>query len=62
MLPNLGRAKELGRDGFGAILAGALEANGMPNFTGALSTDDIDVLYDYVARGHHNEPVDHEWY
>jgi quinohemoprotein ethanol dehydrogenase len=62
LLPNLGRVKDLGRDGLAAILRGALEPNGMPNFGDALSDADIDVLYDYVARGLHNRPVDHAWY
>jgi hypothetical protein len=34
----------------------------MPNFGAALSDDDVGVLYDYLARGLHNRPVDHEWY
>jgi quinohemoprotein ethanol dehydrogenase len=62
ILPNLGRVKVLGRDGLAAILNGALEANGMPNFGEALSGEDVDVLYDYIARGLHNTPVQHEWY
>ncbi len=62
MLPNLGRVKALGRDGLAAILNGALEPNGMPNFGDTLSADDIDVLYDYVSRGLHNQPVQHVWY
>jgi quinohemoprotein ethanol dehydrogenase len=62
ILPNLGRVRALGRDGLEAILRGALEPNGMPNFGASLTSDDIDVLYDYLARGYHNQPVDHEWY
>ena len=62
MLPNLGRVKALGRDGLAAILNGALEPNGMPNFGDTLSAEDIDVLYDYVSRGLHNQPVQHAWY
>ncbi len=62
ILPNLGRVKALGRDGLAAILNGALEMNGMPNFGDSLSADDVDVLYDYVSRGLHNRPVQHVWY
>ncbi len=62
MLPNLGRVKELGRDGLAAILHGALEPKGMPNFGSSLSDEDIGVLYDYVSRGYHNQPASHVWY
>jgi len=62
ILPNLARTKDLGRDGFGAILEGALEPNGMPSFKESLGNEDIDVLYDYVSRGLHNQPVAHAWY
>jgi quinohemoprotein ethanol dehydrogenase len=62
ILPNLGRVRDLGKDGLAAILRGALEPNGMPNFGAALSDEDVGVLYDYLARGLHNRPVDHEWY
>jgi hypothetical protein len=58
----LGRVKALGRDGLAAILNGALEPNGMPNFGASLSGEDVDVLYDYISRGLHNPPVQHEWY
>jgi quinohemoprotein ethanol dehydrogenase len=62
ILPNLGRVKALGRDGLAAILNGALEPNGMPNFGASLSGEDVDVLYDYISRGLHNPPVQREWY
>ncbi len=62
MLPNLARVKALGRDGLAAILNGALEPNGMPNFGDTLSAEDVDVLYEYVSRGLHNVPGRLEWY
>jgi quinohemoprotein ethanol dehydrogenase len=62
ILPNLGRVRAIGRDGFAAILDGALEPNGMPSFKETLTADDVGVLYDYISRGLHNRPVQHEWY
>ena len=62
ILPNLGRVKALGRDGLAAILNGALEQNGMPTFGATLRAEDIDVLYDYISRGLHNQPVQHVWH
>lgn len=63
MLPNLGRVKEIGKDAFRAILMdGALEQNGMPNFSERLKPEDLDPLYDYIVRGLHNRPDQHVWY
>jgi hypothetical protein len=28
----------------------------------SLKPEDVDVLYDYISRGLHNPPVQHEWY
>ena len=39
-----------------------LKPNGMPNFAGSLTGEDVDVLYGYVSRGLHNQPAQHQWY
>jgi hypothetical protein len=44
----------IGREGLGAILQGAFEPTGMPSFSGPLSDEDVNVLYDYVSRGLHS--------
>jgi mono/diheme cytochrome c family protein len=63
MLPNLGRVKEIGKDGFKAIvLQGALLPLGMPVFEGDLTEAQTDALYEYVARGLHNRPIAESWY
>jgi len=63
MLPNLGRVRELGKDALRAILLdGALVEVGMPNFTGTLKEEDVDLLYEYISRGYHNPPGKEKWY
>ncbi len=62
MLPNLGRVRAIGRDGLKSILLkGALESAGMPRFDDVLTDKDVDVLYDYLARGLHNRPDGVKW-
>ena len=57
ILPNLSRVREIGKDGFRAILLeGALSAYGMPNFNGKLTDEQVNALYEYVSRGLHNKP------
>jgi quinohemoprotein ethanol dehydrogenase len=58
ILPNLGRVRDIGKDTFKQIvLKGALMPYGMPSFAGQLSDRDADVLYEYISRGYHNQPV-----
>jgi quinohemoprotein ethanol dehydrogenase len=63
MLPNLGRVKELGREGLASIvLGGALLPLGMPKFDTELKQADVDLLYEYISRGLHNRKSDASWY
>ncbi len=63
ILPNLGRVRDIGRDGFRAILLeGALQPNGMPSFADTLSEDDVNALYEYISRGEHNKPNKFKYY
>ena len=63
MLPNLARTKTIGEAGFRAIVIdGALFPNGMPSFEEKLSSEDVDLLYQYIIRGQHNKPIAERWY
>jgi quinohemoprotein ethanol dehydrogenase len=63
ILPNLGRVREIGRDGFKAILLqGILQPNGMPSFADTFNESDVAVLYEYISRGEHNKPNKDKFY
>ncbi len=63
MLPNLSRVKEIGKAGLKSILLdGALLPLGMPRFGDELKESDVDLLYEYLVRGLHNQKIDATWY
>jgi quinohemoprotein ethanol dehydrogenase len=55
-IADLGNVRQLGPEGFRAIvLGGALNPRGMPSFAGKLTDDDLKALYEYISHGAHNK-------